>query len=227
MAALSSSSALVWLLVFAASTAACAQAAEPSAPATTVGAVTRSVEAPAAAYGAKLDQQAPEFSLPDLEDKQVKLSDFRGKTVVLEWFNPQCPFVQRSHREGSLKTMAAEQTAKSIVWLAINSAAAGKQGHEIADNTKGKAAFGMTHPILLDESGAVGRLYGAKRTPHMYVIDPQGKLVYEGAIDSTRGGEPDEDESVVNYVAVALGEVAAGKPVSTPQTEAFGCSVKY
>ena len=114
-----------------------------------------------------------------------------------------------------------------MVWLAINSGAPGKQGHGGDANRTGKAAFKLDHPILLDEQGNVGRAYGAKHTPHMYVIDPKGVLVYAGAIDNTGGGEPEKDDKVVNYVQVALDEVAAGKPVSTPETEAYGCSVKY
>ncbi|AKT44204.1 thioredoxin family protein [Chondromyces crocatus] len=181
--------------------------------------------APAAAL--KIGQPAPEFTLTDLDGKTVSLSDFKGKTVVLEWFNPGCPFVQKAHREGALKDMAARSTDKGIVWLAINSSAAGKQGHGKETNVKAAAEFGMKHPILLDESGVTGKAYGATRTPHMYVIDPKGILIYAGAIDSTRGGEPEKDEKVTNYVEVALTELEAGKPVSTPETESYGCGVKY
>ena len=218
------------LILAAVSALACTQPepTQPATPAGTTGAAAAPAEGtPGAATPAKLGSPAPDFTLPDLEGKQVKLADFKGKTVVLEWFNSECPFVKRAHSEGSLKGMAATYTAKGIVWLAINTGTGGKQGTGVEKNVKGKAGFGMTYPILLDESGAVGRLYGAKKTPHMYIIDPQGKLVYEGAIDNTKGGEPDEGDKVINYVAVALGELEAGKPVSTPQTEAFGCSVKY
>jgi len=196
--------------------------AAQGAPAPTAAA---QAEAPAAA--AKIGQPAPDFTLTDLDGKTVRLADFKGKTVVLEWFNPGCPFVQAAHKKGSLKGMAARYTSKGTVWLAINSGAAGKQGHGKEVNAKGKTDFGMSYPILLDESGTVGRAYGAKRTPHMYVIDPAGVLVYAGAIDSTQGGEPEKDDKVINYVEAALGELAQGKPVSTAETESFGCSVKY
>ena len=180
-----------------------------------------------AAAAAKIGQAAPDFSLPDLDGKTVRLSDFKGKTVVLEWFNPDCPFVKKAHGDGALKDMAARTAEKGVVWLAINSGAAGKQGHGKERNVKAKAEYALSHPILLDESGATGRAYGAKRTPHMYVVDPKGVLVYAGAIDNTGGGEPEKDDKVVNHVQVALDELAAGKPVSTAETEAYGCSVKY
>jgi peroxiredoxin len=197
----------------------CTQSSEPP-PAGTPAATPQSAQA-------KIGQPAPDFSLPDLDGKAVKLSDHRGKTVVLEWFNSGCPFVQQSHTKGGLKGMAARHADKNVVWLAINSNAPGKQGHGKDANTKGKADFGMTYPILVDEDGKVGRMYDAKRTPHMFVIDPKGTLVYAGAIDSTKGGEPEPGETVSNYVELALAEVAAGKPVTTASTEAFGCTVKY
>lgn len=198
----------------------------PSSPPPAVAAAPAAA-APAAAAQAKIGQPAPDFSLPDLDGKTVKLADYKGKTVVLEWFNPECPFVVQSHRAGGLKDTAARYTEKGIVWLAINSGSAGKQGHGKEKNVKAKGDFSMGHPILLDESGAIGRAYGAQRTPHMFVIDPKGILVYAGAIDSTKGGEPEKDEKVTNYVEAALGAVAQSKAVSTPETEAFGCSVKY
>jgi peroxiredoxin len=199
-------------------------AVAPESPAK--GASTQAAQA-APAGAAKIGQPAPNFSLPDLDGKTVSLADFKGKTVVLEWFNPGCPFVQQSHKKGGLKGTAARHETKGVVWLAINSGAAGKQGHGKETNQKAKGEFGIGYPILLDEDGAVGRAYGAKRTPHMYVIDPAGVLVYAGAIDSTAGGEPEPDEKVTNYVDVALDELAQGKPVSKPETEAFGCTVKY
>jgi peroxiredoxin len=211
------------------SIAACAEPAQPPAQTnapTSAGAPAQQKPAQPAAK-AKIGQPAPEFSLPDLDGKQVKLSDYKGKTVVLEWFNPGCPFVQRSHREGGLKGTAARHTAQGVVWLAINSGAAGKQGHGKETNVKAKADFSMGYPILLDEDGAVGRSYGARKTPHMYIVDPKGILVYAGAIDNTEGGEPEKDDTVINFVDVALGELAAGKPISKPETEAFGCTVKY
>ncbi len=133
---------------------------------------------------AKIGEPAPAFSLPDLDGKTITLAELAGKTVVLEWFNPDCPFVKHAHGEGPLKTMAKDQTAKGVVWLAINSGAPGKQGTGAERNREAKTEWNLEHPILLDESGTVGHAYGATNTPHMFVIDPQGKLVYAGALDN-------------------------------------------
>jgi len=182
---------------------------------------------PPASGGPEIGKPAPDFSLSDLDGKTVALSQFKGKTVVLEWFNPDCPFVKANHTKGSLKGMAKRFTEKGIVWLAVNSGAAGKQGHGADVNRKGKETYGMDYPILLDEKGEVGKLYGAKTTPHMYIIDPQGVLVYKGAIDNTPGSDPEPEDKVVNYVEAALGEMAAGKAITTKESEPYGCSVKY
>jgi peroxiredoxin len=178
---------------------------------------------------AKLGAPAPDFELPDLDGQLVKLASFRGKTVVLEWFNPGCPFVKASHTKGSLVDTAARHQKAGVVWLAINSGAKGKQGHGVAANRAGKETFNLDHPILLDESGAVGHAYSAAHTPHLFVIDPKGVLVYRGAIDNSPDGEGDSPTSgkLVNYVDAALAEISAGKPVSIAETEAYGCSVKY
>jgi len=148
---------------------------------------------------------------------------------VLEWFNPGCPFVKASHTKGSLVDTAAKHTKAGVVWLAINSGAPGKQGHGVEANREGKATFKLEHPVLLDESGRVGRAYAAKHTPHMYVIDKQGVLVYRGAIDNSPDGEGESPTGgkLVNYVSAALADIEAGKPVATAETEAYGCSVKY
>jgi peroxiredoxin len=172
---------------------------------------------------------APGFSLQDYEGKAFQLAGLRGKTVVLEWFNPDCPFVRASHTKGSLKGLAKRWAEKGVVWVAINSAAPGRQGHLPDRVAAGKKAFEMDHPVLADESGAVGRLYGATNTPHMFVIDPQGVLVYRGAIDNSPDGEGDSPAggALINYVDVALQALAAGKPIETKETRAYGCSVKY
>ncbi len=175
---------------------------------------------------AALGQKAPDFALRDLDGNNVKLSDFRGKTVVLEWFNPECPFVKKNHGEGPLKDMAKKVAEKGVVWLAVNSNAPGKQGHGAAVNREGKQRFGLSHPVLLDETGEVGRLYGATNTPHMYVVDPAGVLAYRGAIDNAPDGDPRGDR-LVNYVEAALADLGAGRPVATPEVKAYGCSVKY
>jgi peroxiredoxin len=184
---------------------------------------------PSAEQVAKVGAPAPDFELPDLDGKRVKLSDLRGKIVVLEWFNPECPFVKASHTKGSLVDTAKRQTASGVVWLAVNSNAAGKQGAGAEKNREGKERFALTHPILLDETGQVGKRYDAKRTPHMYVIDTKGTLVYRGAIDNSPDGEGEspKDGKLVNYVDTALADLGAGRPVATAETEAYGCSVKY
>lgn len=185
--------------------------------------------APAIAVDAKAEvgKPAPEFTLSDADGKPHSLSEYKGKTVVLEWFNPQCPFVNHAHTEGSLVTMAKDETAKDVVWLAINSGAPGKQGHGVEANNTGKDKFKLEHPILLDETGAVGHAYGAEKTPHVYLINAEGTLLYRGAIDNAPFGEVDGGGDTVNYLSKALEELRGGKPVSTAETPAYGCTVKY
>src|SRR5690606_5666107 len=172
---------------------------------------------------------APAFSLPSVDGKDVHLSDYAGKVVVLEWFNPECPFVRASHTKGSLKDAAERLTKQGIVYLAINSAAPGKQGHGAEINRAGAEKFNMSHPVLLDESGTVGKTYGATNTPHIYVIDANGTLVHRGAIDNSPDGEGESPEGgkLVSYLDEAVAAVLAGQPVKTPETKAYGCSVKY
>ena len=183
-------------------------------------------EAPAAAAGAVVGQAAPDFTLKDVNGVSVSLSQFKGKTVVLEWFNPDCPFVVRGHNEGALKTMAADVAKSGVVWLAINSGAPGKQGAGVERNKAAITEYNLGHPVLLDENGAVGKLYKASNTPGMYVVDAKGTLVYAGAIDNAPKGTPPE-EGLRNYVADALADLAAGKPVRLAETKQYGCSVKY
>ena len=172
---------------------------------------------------------APDFTLKDLDGKDVKLSAFKGKIVVLEWFNPGCPYVKKSHTVGSLIDTANKHTAKGVVWLAINSGAAGKQGHEPAMNAEAAKTWSMTHPILRDVDGTVGKAFGATNTPHMFVIDKKGVVAYAGAIDNSPDaeGKSAEGGTLIHYVDVAVAAVRAGKPVKTAQTKAYGCSVKY
>ena len=172
---------------------------------------------------------APDFTLKDLEGKEVSLASFKGKTVVLEWFNPGCPFVKKSHSVGSLVDTAQRHTANGVVWLAINSGAPGKQGHEVKLNADSAKTWKMAHPVLRDESGTVGKAYGATNTPHMFVIDQHGVVVYGGAIDNSPDGEKQSPTGgkLVNYVDEALSALAAGTPIVTHETKAYGCSVKY
>jgi len=182
------------------------------------------------ADGATVGKAAPEFSLTDTDGKAVKLSSFKGKTVVLEWFNPGCPYVKKSHTVGSLVDTAAKHTKSGVVWLAINSGAAGKQGAALAENVTAKKTFALAHPVLLDPTGAVGKSYGATNTPHMFVIDKAGVLAYAGAIDNSPDAEKHsvpEGAKLVNYVDDAVAALAAGKPVAVTTTKAYGCGVKY
>jgi len=181
------------------------------------------------ALDARAESAAPDFTLRDLDGGTVNLADLRGKVVVLEWFNPECPFVQRSHTEGSLVGMAKRHTAKGVAWYAVNSNAPGKQGSGVEANRKGQSALRVDNPVLLDETGVVGKAYGATNTPHMFVIDAAGNLVYSGAIDNSPDGEGKSPEggTLVNYVDQALEDVTAKRPVRTPKTKPYGCSVKY
>ena len=173
-----------------------------------------------------LGKPAPDFELKDINGKTVKLSDYKGKIVVLEWFNPECPFVVRQHSEGPLKDAAAKATKDGVVWLAINSSGPGKEGNGVEKNKKAVADWKMEYPVLVDEDGTVGMAYGSKNTPTMYIIDAKGMLAYHGAIDNAADGKP-EGGTLVNYVESALAEMKAGKAVSKAETKPYGCGVKY
>ena len=180
------------------------------------------VAAPAAAGdGVAVGDVAPNFTLLDTAGAEVSLSDFEGKVVVLEWLNPDCPYVKRHYKAETMKTLAATYGDKGVVWLTINST----HYMDAEANAKFKAANDLPYTILVDQPGKVGHLYGAKTTPHMYIIDAQGTLVYMGAIDDDPSGN--KGESAVNYVVKALDEVVAGHAVTTAETKPYGCSVKY
>ena len=178
---------------------------------------TISAASPTASVGA----QAPNFTLEDQTGKKVSLSDFAGKVVVLEWINPDCPFVLRHANAKTMYTLAEKYGAKGVVWLGINST----NYADRAVNAKWIATNHLPYAVLDDHAGEVGHLYGAKTTPHMFVIDPSGKLAYEGGIDDDPGGS--KGSGALNYVDRALDELTSGKPVSTPQSKPYGCSVKY
>src|SRR3954462_2175374 len=177
------------VLVSSMAVAACKDGKEPAVQNTTGAAATAApatpANVPAATDRAEVGKPAPDFTLKDLDGKEVRLSSFKGKTVVLEWFNPGRPFVKAAHTKGSLKDAAKRNTKNGVVWLAINSGAPGKQGAGVDANRDGAKGFGMDHPVLLDEGGTVGKTYGATNTPHMMVIDDKGTLVYRGAIDNS------------------------------------------
>lgn len=186
--------------------------------------------APSAAFAnVKVGAKAPDFTLIDSNGNSVKLSSYAGKTVVLEWFNKGCPYVVKHYESKNMQALQKTYTDKGIVWLTIISSAPKKQGHETpeeANKTRSEWAIAST-ATLLDPKGEVGRTYGAKTTPHMYVVDPKGVLAYSGAIDSISSSDAADIPKSVNYVSGALDLVAAGKPVTTASTKPYGCSVKY
>jgi len=172
---------------------------------------------------------APDFSLADAKGKTHSLSQYKGKYVVLEWFNPECPFVKKHYGSGNMQKLQEEYTGKGITWLTIDSNAPGSEGNLTADAASKVMTGWKTHQtaLLLDPEGKAGRAYGAKNTPNMVVINPEGKIVYEGAIDSKATPNPADISSSTNYVKVALDESLAGKPITTSTTKPYGCSVKY
>src|SRR5436309_1281584 len=163
---------------------------------------------------------APDFSSPDANGKTQSLAQYKGKYVVLEWFNPECPFVKKHYGSDNMQKLQAEYTGKGVVWLTIDSNAPGTEGNLTADQAQKIATSWKTQQtaLLLDPDGKVGRLYGAKHTPNMVIINPEGKIAYEGAIDSKATPNPADIPSSTNYVKAALDQSLAGKSVSTPQT---------
>jgi peroxiredoxin len=181
----------------------------------------------AAVAGLEPGDKAPAFTLTDTEGVEHSLQTYLddGQTVVIEWFNPDCPFIKKHHAKH--QTMNATFVAvkdADVVWLAINSSAVGNQGNGLERNQKAVKEYEMPFPVLIDENGEVGRAYGAKTTPHMFIITADGVVAYNGAIDDDRSADKLGE---TNYVAVALGEINSGKAVSTPATQPYGCSVKY
>jgi peroxiredoxin len=182
-----------------------------------------------ASAAAVVGQAAPAFTLTDSNGQTRSLADFAGKVVVLEWWNYQCPFVGKHYGSGHMQKLQKAWTGKGVVWLTISSSAPGKQGY--VDGAKANTLMsergGAPTAVLLDHDGTVGRTYGARTTPHMFVIDKTGKVVYAGGIDDTPSTDLADIETAKNYVQAALEEVTAGQPVSTPASDPYGCSVKY
>lgn len=186
------------------------------------------IAAPALA-AATVGQPAPAFTAVDSNGKTHNLADFRGKTVVLEWTNPDCPFVKKFYESGEMQKLQRDAKAGGAVWLTVNSGAAGKQGHMTGPEANAKMkqnSFGST-AYLLDADGTIGRAYGARTTPHMFVIDPKGMLVFAGGIDSIPSADPADIAKADNYVRLALADVKAGRAVATSTSRPYGCSVKY
>ncbi|WP_156679649.1 thioredoxin family protein [Sphingomonas profundi] len=186
--------------------------------------------APAAALAApQIGQPAPDFTLPSAAGKPVRLADYRGRTVVLEWSNPGCPFVQKHYGSGNMQRTQAAARAGGAVWLTINSGAPGKQGHMTPAEARAFEAKegAKANAYLLDPQGSAGRAYAARTTPHLYIVDPQGRLAYMGGIDDKPTANPADIRDARNRVLAALAEMKAGKPVSQPVTRPYGCSVKY
>ncbi|MBI4851017.1 MAG: redoxin domain-containing protein [Acidobacteria bacterium] len=171
--------------------------------------------------GPTLGAPAPTFSLEDQDGKKVSLSDFAGKVVVLEWINPDCPFVKRHYDAKTMTTTANKYKDKDVVWLAINTTHyMGKDKYKEWIKT-----HNLSYPILDDHEGTVGKMYGAKTTPHMFIVGKDGKLVYQGGVDDDNAG--DKGKSAINYIDQALAELTVDKPVSVATTRPYGCSVKY
>jgi len=194
-----------------------------------LAAFTAAVVSSGAFAAVTVGSAAPDFSLPDANGKMQTLSQYKGKTVVLEWNNPGCPFVQKHYSSGNIPKQQADATKEGVVWLTINSGASGKQGH--LDNAGAQAFVAQYHAApsayLFDGDGKVGHLYGAKTTPHMYIIDAGGTLRYMGGIDSIASTDKDDLAQATQYVPQALAELKAGKPISVKTSEPYGCSVKY
>ncbi|WP_205736807.1 thioredoxin family protein [Acidovorax cavernicola] len=174
-------------------------------------------------------QQAPDFVAVDTSGAKHKLSDFAGKFVVLEWTNPGCPFVRKHYGSGNMPATQKAATDKGVVWLAINSTERAASDYLKADalDTWMKSQKAAPTAVLMDEDGVIGQVYGARTTPHIFIIDPKGTLVYAGGIDSIASARVDDIKTATNYVNQALGEVLGGKPVSMASTRPYGCSIKY
>jgi glutathione peroxidase-family protein len=172
---------------------------------------------------------APDFSAPDSNGKTQSLSEYKGKYVVLEWFNPECPFVKKHYGGGNMQKLQVEYTGKGVIWLTIDSNAPGSEGNITAEQAKKIMDSWKTKQtaLLLDPESKIAKLYGAKNTPNMVIVGPDAKIVYEGAIDSKATPNPADIPSSTNYVKAALDESLGGKPVSNAQTKPYGCHITY
>jgi peroxiredoxin len=178
---------------------------------------------------AKPGAKAPDFSVVDVDGKLQKLSDYAGKTVILEWTNHDCPYVRKHYNSATMQTLQKDMAKEGVVWLSVISSPAGEQGHVDAARAKELSRTRDAAPasILLDPQSKLARAYGAQTTPHMYIVDPKGTLAYAGAIDDKPSSSPASLTGARSYVRQAVAELKAGKPVSEPATKAYGCVVKY
>ena len=194
-----------------------------------IASVAAALTTVSAMAGPEVGKTAPDFSVADATGKVMKLSDYRGKTVVLEWTNDECPYVMKHYSSNNMQTLQKEATGKGVVWLSIISSAPGEQGNvdgaKATELTKKRGAAPTA--VLLDPEGKTGRLYDAKTTPHMYVVDAKGTLVYMGGIDDKATANVADIKTAKNYVRAALDSIASGKPVENAVTRPYGCSVKY
>lgn len=178
---------------------------------------------------AELDKPAPAFSATSADGKTVDLNSYRGKTVVLEWTNADCPFVKKHYESGNIPKLQQEATAQGVVWLQVISSAPGAQGFVDGPTAIKLNQFRDAKPTatLLDSDGKIGKAYGAQTTPHIFIVDAKGQLIYKGGIDSIPSADKGDIAKADNYVRDALGEIATGKKISNPSTKPYGCSVKY
>ena len=177
----------------------------------------------------KIGKSAPDFSLTDIAGKVHALKDYRGKYVVLEWVNYDCPFVKKHYKSGNMQSLQKTYTEKEVVWLSINSSASGKQGNFSSEEIlkRAQAQGASFSAYLVDDDGKIGKMYEAKTTPHIFIIDPKGKLVYRGAIDNIRSTNVEDIAKAENYVSAALDASMAGEKIEVSNTKSYGCSVKY
>lgn len=194
-----------------------------------LAALLLTVAAATASAAAKVDSPAPAFTLTDSKGNEHSLADFKGKYVVLEWVNYDCPFVRKHYRSGNMQKLQAAYTDKDVVWLSVCSSAPGKQGYFEGEELTARIDEEKAVPTayLVDADGAVGKQYDAKTTPHMYVINPEGVLIYAGAIDDKASTDVDDVQGAQNHVAAALDAAMGGKAVAVKSSKPYGCSVKY
>ena len=182
-----------------------------------------------AAFAARVGQLAPDFVATDSNGQSHRLADYRGKYVVLEWHNNGCPYTQKHYQSGNMESLQREWTARGVIWFTVISSAPGAQGYVTAaqENDYMREMHAAPTAALLDPDGQLGHLYDAKTTPHMFVINPEGMLIYDCAIDDRPTPDPSDIAGATNYVSQALSEAMAGRPVSVAATRPYGCSVKY